>query len=186
VTAVTADHHHHAAAGPVTPRPAWRRYLLGSGWIRAVWMMALFFGIGAGLTVLIRWLEGWQPIWKGSTITTIELTAVPLGFLGGIGAFDYWTRYVTGAPTVPDDHASHGVHSWRDYFKVNHHELAERRDRPLQPVARDDARWQVSSPPPIFNFGEIPQVVGGPCEYGVPGARHAVLNGRKEAEVPVD
>jgi hypothetical protein len=186
VTAVTADHHHHAAAGPVTPRPAWRRYLLGTGWIRAVWMMALFFGIGAGLTVLIRWLEGWQPIWKGSTITTIELTAVPLGFLGGIGAFDYWTRYVTGAPTVPDDHASHGVHSWRDYFKVNHHELAERRDRPLQPVARDDARMASQLAAADLQLRRDPQVVGGPCEYGVPGARHGVLNGHKEAEVSVD
>jgi cytochrome c oxidase subunit 1 len=41
--------------------------------------------------------------------------------------------------------------------------------------------WQVSSPPPIFNFDEIPQVVGNPYEYGVPGARHAVLNGDRAA-----
>jgi cytochrome c oxidase subunit 1 len=38
--------------------------------------------------------------------------------------------------------------------------------------------WQVSSPPPIFNFDSIPQVVGSPYEYGVRGARHAVMDGR--------
>src|SRR6266498_4172908 len=43
--------------------------------------------------------------------------------------------------------------------------------------------WQVSSPPPIFNFDEIPQVIGSPYEYGVPGARHALLNGAKTHEL---
>jgi cytochrome c oxidase subunit I len=43
--------------------------------------------------------------------------------------------------------------------------------------------WQVTSPPPIFNFDEIPQVVGSPYEYGVPGARHAVLNGERAGEL---
>jgi cytochrome c oxidase subunit I len=44
--------------------------------------------------------------------------------------------------------------------------------------------WQVTSPPPVFNFDEIPQVVGSPYEYGVPGARHAVLNGGAYVESP--
>ena len=37
--------------------------------------------------------------------------------------------------------------------------------------------WQVTSPPPVFNFESIPTVVGGPYEYGVPGAVHGVLDG---------
>jgi cytochrome c oxidase subunit 1 len=57
---------------------------------------------------------------------------------------------------------------------------------PANPWRALTLEWQVSSPPPIFNFDEIPQVVGSPYEYGVPGARHAVLNGaRADVEAPV-
>jgi len=60
---------------------------------------------------------------------------------------------------------------------------------PSNPWRALTLEWQVSSPPPIFNFDEIPQVVGNPYEYGTPGARHAVLNGERtqtEEQVPVD
>src|SRR5437870_3640901 len=82
-------------------------------------MTALFFGIGAGITLLVRWAEGWHPIWDGQVITTVELTAVPFGFLAGIGGFDYWVRYAIGSPTRPEDHSGHGAYSWRDYFRIN-------------------------------------------------------------------
>ena len=35
--------------------------------------------------------------------------------------------------------------------------------------------WMVSSPPPPNNFESLPQVVGPPYEFGVPGAVHAVF-----------
>ena len=44
--------------------------------------------------------------------------------------------------------------------------------------------WQVSSPPPIFNFDTIPSVVGGPYEYGVPGAVHAIVGDPAKDLVP--
>ena len=47
------------------------------------------------------------------------LTMGPVGFLLGIGAFDYWLYWISGRPTLPDDHANHGAYSWKDYFKVN-------------------------------------------------------------------
>jgi cytochrome c oxidase subunit 1 len=46
--------------------------------------------------------------------------------------------------------------------------------------------WQVSSPPPVFNFDEIPQVVGNPYEYGVPGAKHAIFGAPHPEPVGAD
>ena len=37
--------------------------------------------------------------------------------------------------------------------------------------------WQVTSPPPLFNFHGTPVVVGAPYDYGLPGAKHALLAG---------
>jgi cytochrome c oxidase subunit 1 len=44
--------------------------------------------------------------------------------------------------------------------------------------------WQVTSPPPVFNFDTVPTVVGGPYEYGVPGAVHGVFKAPEPAATP--
>jgi cytochrome c oxidase subunit 1 len=54
---------------------------------------------------------------------------------------------------------------------------------PANPWRALTLEWQVSSPPPTFNFTEIPQVVGSPYEYGVPGAQHAILAPSRATEV---
>jgi cytochrome c oxidase subunit 1 len=52
---------------------------------------------------------------------------------------------------------------------------------PANPWRALTLEWQVSSPPPIFNFDRIPTVVGGPYEYGVPGHVHGILEPAEQA-----
>src|SRR4051812_2694223 len=47
------------------------------------------------------------------------MITVPMAFLFGIGCFDYWLRWASGAPTIPEDHSGHGATAWKDYFRVN-------------------------------------------------------------------
>jgi cytochrome c oxidase subunit 1 len=116
---VTEPAVHPVREGLPPPPGGWRR-LFYPGLLRAAWMVPLFFGLGSGIVVLCRWWGGWHPIWFGSVIVLVAaLIAGPIGFLAGIGAFDYWVRYSIGAPTRPEDHSGHGAYSWRDYFRVN-------------------------------------------------------------------
>ena len=94
-----AVQHDHTVAGAAPPPPrGWRR-LLVAGYVRCLWTIPLLFGFGAGVMALVRWLEAWHPVWDGTVITTISLATIPLGFLGGIGGFDYWLGYAIGQPT---------------------------------------------------------------------------------------
>jgi cytochrome c oxidase subunit 1 len=117
VTAITAEHDVHTAPASLPPRGL--RRLLAPGYVRCLWTIPLMFGFGAGVAALVRWLEAWHPVWNGTVITTISLATIPLGFLGGIGGFDYWLGYALGRPTRPEDHSGHGAKSWKDYFRVN-------------------------------------------------------------------
>src|ERR671925_174289 len=94
--------------------------LIAPGWYRAALGIAGGFGLGMGLVVLIRALYGWDPIVDWNAIVTVgALIAAPVGFLVGIGCFDYWLYWAAGKPTRPEDHSGHGARSWRDYFRVN-------------------------------------------------------------------
>lgn len=55
------------------------------------------------------------------------------------------------------------------------------RRAPANPWNALTLEWQVSSPPPIFNFDRVPTVVGGPYEYGVPGAVHGIFDAPAKA-----
>jgi cytochrome c oxidase subunit I len=93
--------------------------LRAGGWYRAALFDVLGFGFAVGLTVLIRTLMHEHPVVDGQAITIVALIAVPLFFMVGLGAFDYWFYWAAGKPTRAEDHSQHGAYSWRDYFRVN-------------------------------------------------------------------
>ncbi len=102
------------------PPPRARHWALRAGWVRAAWMTGFFFLLGLGIVVFFRWLGGYDPTldWE-PVIVVAGLTMAPLGFLAGLGGFDYWVSYALGSPTRPEDHSGHGAYTWRDYFRVN-------------------------------------------------------------------
>jgi cytochrome c oxidase subunit I len=92
------------------------------GWYRAVLCTVLAAAFGFGLVVMLRAISGlpaFQSEQTGYPQVIVPLITGSLGFLLGIGCFDYWLRWGLGLPTIPDDHSSHGAYSWKDYFKVN-------------------------------------------------------------------
>jgi cytochrome c oxidase subunit I len=93
--------------------------LRAPGWYRAGLAVLLGGVFGLAVTTAIRALYGWDPVVDGEAVLLVSLIASPLFFLVGIGAFDYWFYWVAGRPTRPEDHSSHGAHTWRDYFRVN-------------------------------------------------------------------
>ena len=88
-------------------RPGWYRALLGA-------LLAAAFGFG--LVVVLRSISGlsaFQSEQTGYPQVVVPLICAPLGFLAGLGGFDYWLRWAFGLPTIPEDHSAHGATAGR-------------------------------------------------------------------------
>ena len=112
--------HTEPGAVPHAPAPPRRgsEHLTKPGFVRAAWMTPLFFLIGAGSSASSAGSAVTTRPGTGSISVVAFMTTAPIGFLAGIGSFDYWLYYISGKPTR-EDHSGHGAYSWRDYFKVN-------------------------------------------------------------------
>ena len=114
----------------VRPRPNTRRGLqrpsgeraaraaARPGLLRAAWMTVVGAAFAFGLVVGLRALQD-LPVWRATPIVTVILLAAPLGFLVGIGGFDYWGKWMIGSPTEPEDHSEPRRAQLADYFRVN-------------------------------------------------------------------
>ena len=82
-------------------------------------MTGAFFLLGMGIVVGLRALGYDPPLDWEPVIVVSALTMAPLGFLAGLGGFDYWVAYALGQPAAGGLLSGHGAYSWRDYFRVN-------------------------------------------------------------------
>ena len=115
----TAVQHHADPAHHGAP-PRKRSIFMRPNLLRAAWCAALFFVIGLYIVAGIRWLAGWDPVYDWEVIALVSaMVTGPIGFLLGLGAFDYWLYWISGRPTLPEDHSSHGATNWKDYFRIN-------------------------------------------------------------------
>ena len=77
MTSIAAQNDHATVEHEAPPPPrGWRRFL-APGYLRCLWTIPLMFCFGAGIVVVVRWLEGWHPIWDGTVITTVSMVTPP-------------------------------------------------------------------------------------------------------------
>jgi cytochrome c oxidase subunit I len=134
--AVTTHELEHTAGYAPPPRPSGRRRWTAPGWLRVLWVVPLSFILSALLVLGARAALGYETGGFGAlnpfgdnffefgtvelqVLIVVWLVVVPLGFLVGIGGFDYWAYWISGRPTRPEDHSGHGARTWKDYFRVN-------------------------------------------------------------------
>ena len=119
---VDEDHGHprthpHPARRPRPPHGPAPALLLVEARGRSGRSASILFAFG--LVWLLRNAFGNTPTWEPQVYNTVAAAFGAIGFLIGIGCFDWWWRWITGRRVDYEDHSMHGAQSWRDYFKVN-------------------------------------------------------------------
>jgi cytochrome c oxidase subunit 1 len=71
------------------------------------------------LVVTIRAIAGMEPLYNEQVSVTAATIFGVMGFLIGMGCFDYWWTWIRGRRLPEEDHSMHGARSWKDYFRVN-------------------------------------------------------------------
>jgi cytochrome c oxidase subunit 1 len=103
--------HGHADHGEAPPLSYW--------WKRAAWWTVGGVAFGFVLVVFLRAVFGRDPLWDPHVYAAIAAITGTVGFLVGIGCFDYWGRWMAGKRVAEEDHTLHGARTWRDYLRVN-------------------------------------------------------------------
>ena len=62
--------------------------------------MLIAAGLAFAIPGVVRSIVGW-PWFQYQVVSACLMLMVPLGFLGGIGCFDYWPKYMIGARRCP-------------------------------------------------------------------------------------
>jgi cytochrome c oxidase subunit 1 len=91
-------------------------------WSRGITGIIVGAALGFVLVIGLRAISGlpaFQTEQTGYPHVIVPVITGAFGFLVGFGTLNYWLRWALGEPTRPEDHASHGAASWRDYFTFN-------------------------------------------------------------------
>ena len=88
---------------------------------RALLGMLIGAAFGFGLVVALRSISGleiFQTEQTGYPHIIVPAITGPIGYLVGLGCFDYWFRWASGATTVPDDLSLHGPKYSQEYLNI--------------------------------------------------------------------
>jgi cytochrome c oxidase subunit I len=88
-------------------------------WRRAGWGTLLGAAFGFAIVAFFRAVFSQTPLWEEHTYVAVSSITGVMGFLIGIGCFDWWGGWMRGKKVDYADHSLHGGRTWRDYLRVN-------------------------------------------------------------------